>query len=112
MATSPTPDERIPEFILERFEDHSVETLRTISEFTDGDAMPSDVPNYIVEALTLQDDETEQAVGSYARALAEALDSNEAAEAGAEADAEPEDDVDQDDDDDDPPPPTMDGMFG
>lgn len=106
MATPPTPDERIPDFILDRFEDHSVETLRTISEFTEGDAMPSDVPNYVVEALTLQDDETERAIGSYARDLADAIESGEVAE------QEEEEETGADEDDDDDPSPVMGGMFG
>ncbi|PSQ16103.1 hypothetical protein BRD00_12115 [Halobacteriales archaeon QS_8_69_26] len=105
MATAPTPDESIPEFIVDRFEEHSVETLRTIGDFVQGDAMPSDVPNYVVEALTLQDDETERAIGSYAMDLAQAMESGDLDDAQ-------EEDAGGGDDDDDPPPVPGGGMFG
>lgn len=81
MQRPPPPNDAVPEFVLERFEGHTAETLRDIARYARTDSPSADVPQYVVEAFTLRDESTRRAIGSHASRLAEYLDALEEADA-------------------------------
>ena len=86
MAPTPTPSNEVPEFIVDRFADHSPEELRSIAEYAETgthQSVEGTVPKYVRQAFTIQDDETVAACAIYAFELAEAREQTaaEAAEA-------------------------------
>ncbi|WP_121741996.1 hypothetical protein [Natronorubrum halophilum] len=101
MPTPPTPHDTVPDFIIERFDDHSAAELRAIASYAGTLESSSDVPNYIVQAFAIQDDETRTVVAIYADELADYLEANEAAD----------DEARPDDGDDDTGPGRMGGAF-
>ena len=92
MAPTPTPSNEVPEFIVDRFTDHSPEELRAIAEYAETGTRRSvdgSVPKYVRQAFTIQKDETVAACAIYAFELAEAKEQAAAeAEKAAEAQAE------------------------
>lgn len=78
MDAIPEPSEIVPGFIEERFADHSTGTLRQIAAYTRGETSVEEVPDYVVEVCSLQDDDTVGAIGTYAAAAADYLDSADA----------------------------------
>lgn len=79
MSTSPSPHDTVPDFIVERFADHSIEELRAIARYAEALDQSADVPAYIVRAFAIQDDETRTVVAIYADELADFLEASEGA---------------------------------
>ncbi|WP_290812331.1 hypothetical protein [Halovivax sp.] len=78
MGRAPTPPEAVPDFLVERFGDHSPEELRTIAEYAETSnryRVDGDVPDHVVAPFAMQDDDTVAACASYAIELAEFLES-------------------------------------
>ncbi|SFB69315.1 hypothetical protein SAMN05444422_101237 [Halobiforma haloterrestris] len=107
MPTPPTPHETVPDFIVERFEDHSAEELRAIADYAETLEPGADVPNYVVRAFSIQDDETRTVVAVYASELAEF---REAKAAGA-GDEDENEGGDEDEGEEDLDPGRMGGAF-
>ena len=98
MPAPPPPHETVPDFITDRFADHSPDELRAIAAYAETLDPSADVPDYVVQAFAIQDDETRTTVAIYATELADYL----------EADA---DDDGSDQDDTGPSPGRMGGAF-
>lgn len=98
MTSPPTPDERVPSFLVERFQEHSAEELREIASYAESMMGSDRVPSYVVQAFAMQDEETRLATAVYAVEFAEHLEEREALE-------------DEADDDDPPAPGSMGGAF-
>lgn len=113
MTRKPTPHDDVPDFIVERFEDHSSEELRDITSYAERNVGSEDVPDYVVHAFAMQDDETKTVIAIYASELATYLE--ETTETDGEDDGDdPSDDPageDRDEDDRPPGPGTMGGAF-
>lgn len=101
MPTPPTPHDTVPDFIIERFDDHSPEELRAIVSYAETLSSSADVPGYVVRAFAIQDDETRTVVAIYADELADYL----------EAKAQANDEEESDDGDDNIGPGRMGGAF-
>jgi len=81
MPPTPSPHDTVPDFIVERFADHSIEELREIARYAETLDQSENVPDYIVRAFAIQDDETRTVVAIYADELADSLEaSNRAAD--------------------------------
>ncbi|WP_222915896.1 hypothetical protein [Natrinema sp. SYSU A 869] len=78
--TPPEPPGEIPDFLLEQFDDLSPETLRGVSDYAleETYVAPDGMPDAMSESFALQDDDTLEAIASYADSIAEFLDENEA----------------------------------
>ncbi|TYT62026.1 hypothetical protein [Natrialba swarupiae] len=98
MPTPPTPYDDVPNFIVDRFDDHSKDELRAIATYAETLDGSLDVPDYIVQAFAIQDEETRTVVAIYANELATYLE-------------ELEDQADDDDEDEDFSPGRMGGAF-
>lgn len=70
MASPPTPADDVPDFVVERFEEHDPETLLDIVAYEADRARSTAVPKYVTEVFVMQDDETKRAIAAYARDLA------------------------------------------
>ncbi|RQG98768.1 hypothetical protein [Natrarchaeobius oligotrophus] len=77
MSSRPTPHDSVPEFIVDRFEDHSPAELRTIVEYAESLDPSLDVPEYVVQAFAIQNEETRTVVAVYAAELATHLEERE-----------------------------------
>ncbi|MXV63676.1 hypothetical protein GS429_16740 [Natronorubrum sp. JWXQ-INN-674] len=98
MPTAPTPHDEVPDFMIERFSEHSPEELRSIASYAETLRSTDEVPQYVVQAFAIQDDETRTVVAIYAAELADYFE--------AKAEAEPDED-----EDDDPAPGRVGGAF-
>jgi hypothetical protein len=78
--TPPDPPDAVPDFLLEQFDDRSVETLHGIVEYvrTDTYVPPDGMPDSMKEAFALQDEDTVAAAATYADDLAAFLEKREA----------------------------------
>ncbi|RQG91120.1 hypothetical protein EA462_03750 [Natrarchaeobius halalkaliphilus] len=74
MSQKPTPHDDVPAFIVERFADHSAAELRNIATYAESLETSIDVPQYVVQAFAIQDDETRTVVAIYAAELAAFLE--------------------------------------
>ncbi|WP_226040421.1 hypothetical protein [Natrinema sp. DC36] len=91
MPPSPSPHDAVPDFIVERFADHSIEELRNIASYAETLDQSADVPDYIVRAFAIQDDETRTVVAIYADELAGFLEASEPAANEDESDGRDDD---------------------
>jgi|GEM_PF-759391 len=76
MPPTPSPHDTVPDFIVERFADHSIEELREIARYAETLDQSENVPDYIVRAFAIQDDETRTVVAIYADELADSLEAS------------------------------------
>ncbi|WIV68025.1 hypothetical protein [Natrialbaceae archaeon AArc-T1-2] len=69
MTAEPSAD--IPDFLRERLDELGLEALRATAEFARNGSYvaPEEVPDDVVEAFALQDDETLEAVATYVEEL-------------------------------------------
>jgi len=72
---APQTPRSLPEFLATNLEGRSPEELRTITDYLGEDDLTLDVPDFVVEASALQDDETLAAVVGYAGRLADFYES-------------------------------------
>ncbi|PGF15477.1 hypothetical protein CP556_04590 [Natrinema sp. CBA1119] len=79
MPPSPSPHDTVPDFIVERFADHSIQELREIASYAETLDQSENVPDYIVRAFAIQDDEIRTVVAIYADELADSLEASERA---------------------------------
>jgi hypothetical protein len=95
MVQVPEPPGTVPEFLVEYVEEQPTETLRRAVNYLDGDGDYEQAPQRIVEAASLQDDETVAAIASFSRdvvTFVESTDHDTMAEAVAADDGGDDDD--------------------
>ena len=70
MTDLPEPDDRVPDFLPERFETEPPRTLKAISECALDTTQRQGVPEYARDAFAIQDEQTRKLVSEYAQELA------------------------------------------
>ncbi|QLK24419.1 hypothetical protein HYG81_09805 [Natrinema zhouii] len=72
----PEPSDAIPDFLFEKFNDLSPETLRGVADYARRDTYvaPDEMPDSLIESFALQDEETLEAIATYVDELAAFLE--------------------------------------
>ncbi|WP_255192081.1 hypothetical protein [Natronobeatus ordinarius] len=90
----PEPAADVPDFLVDRFEDSSSETLRSTARYARGEThhRPRTAPDGTLEAFAMQDEETLESLAAYLEAVADYLDQHglESLAAAAESDDDSE----------------------
>lgn len=76
----PEPSDAIPDFLFEKFNDLSPETLRGVADYARRDTYvaPDEMPDSLIESFALQDEETLESIATYVDGLAEFLEEEDA----------------------------------
>ncbi|WP_226482028.1 hypothetical protein [Natrinema amylolyticum] len=76
----PESPDAIPDFLLEKFNDLSPETLEGVADYARRDTYvaPDEMPDSLLESFALQDEETLMVIAAYADELAAFLEDQDA----------------------------------